>query len=494
MRIDLGEISARGLALALPPASSGSPDRRATLVSATDLGGLFESSEAGWKLTRLACSEALLRALAWTFGKVSLVSDEQARLGGVRGELEQEGGRLQLELTFEALGAARLVLVVGALRVAARVEAEGLTLQQGAGNGILQAKRAVFREFEATSGALRASAPELRVSDLTVDWGGEEFRFEIGAADAAALEVVSGSNRLQASGVELLALRSLGARVRLGDLRAARVELEAGLGQSPASAAREESEMDRAPLLDLGLLDTLEGRLDVDVEVDLSVPILGHRRATHELRLGIDGGAIDYLELEHGLSRLEDALLDFSVREGKLVLERGLPLLSTRGRGKPLLLWDLDEVDHARAVRERRVRLSLLPQYRPAKSDDDEQEKGGGSAFKLRALSLSNLAATLSLTQSRAGIGGVLPELTFAALTVQGDLHHRPDQSPPGVLQAYGSQLRALLRDLPLAGRIGAGGLEIAVLHSVQITFDGMRAKHLKGTLEGVTLASFELS
>jgi hypothetical protein len=491
MRLDLAQLSGRDLALALPPASAGSAERRATLVSATDLSGLFETSEAGWKLTRLACGEALLRALAWTFGKVSLASEGQARLGGLRGELEQEAGRFHLELTLEALDAVRLVLAVGALRISARVEAQGLTLRQGGGNGVLRAQRAVFREFEASSGQLRASAPELRVSDLTVDWGGDEFRFEVGAADALALEVESGGNRLHASDVELLALRSLGSRVRLGDLRLSRAELAASLGQS--AAARDETEPHSAPPLDLRLLDTLAGRLDVDVEVDISVPILGRRRATHELRLGIEGGAIDYLELERGLSTLEDALLDFSVREGMLVLERALPLLSTRGRGKPLLLWDLDAVDHARAEQEGRVRISLLPEYRPAKSEGEEQDKGGGSAFKLRALSLGNLAANLSLAQNRTEIGGVLLELTFETLTLRGDVHHRPDEAPPGALRAEGAQLRAQLRDLPLAGRTGAGRLEIAVLRGVEITFEGTRATRLKGALEGFTLANLQL-
>lgn len=493
MRLDLAQLSARELALDLPAVAAGGAERRVTLTSTADLSGLLETSQAGWKLTKLACAEALLRALSWTFGKVGLTHEEQARLGGLRGELRQESGRLNLELALDALGAARLVLAVGEWRISAQVEAEELTLRQGGGNGVLRAKRAVFRDFEAASGALRASAPELRVSDLTVDWGGEEFRFEVGVADAAGLEVVRGCDRLNASEVELVALRTLGSRVRLGDLRLSRAELEAGLGQGGSSAPRAESDPRRPQLLDLQLLDTLAGRLDVDVDVDISVPILGHRRATHELRLGIEGGAIDYLEVEQGLSTLEDALLDFSVREGKLVLERGLPLLSTRGRGKPLLLWDLDEVDHARAAQERRVRLSLLPQYRPAKSEDDEQEKGSGSAFKLRALSLRALAANLSIAESRAGIAGVLPELTFQALELRGDVHHRPDEALAGRLRAQGSQLRAVFRDLPLAGRSGAGRLGIVALRGVEIAFEGTRATRVTGALEGVTLASAEL-
>jgi hypothetical protein len=494
MRLDLGELAARGLALVLPPAVRDLRERRAELDSVTELRGVFESREAGWTLDQLACGEALLRGLLWTFGKVSLCSDEGARLAGLRGAVHQETGQLRLELELDQLVAARLVLAVGALALSARVEAEALTLSQGSGNGMLVAKRAVFRDFEVSSGDLHVHAPELQVTDLTVDWGGEEFRLEVGTAEAAALDVVSRGDRLRAQGVELLALRSRGPRVQLGRLRLSRGELEAGLGASAASARRDERDAPTDPPLDASLLDTLAGHLNVDVDVDLSVPVLGRRRATHGLRLGIEGGAIDYLELEHGLSALEDAFLDFSVREGKLVLERALPIISTRGRGKPLLLWDLDEAEHARAAREHRVRLSVLPHVRVARGDDEEHaQRTAGGAFKLRALSVRNLDASLSLLQNGAGIRGVLPELTFAALSLRGQLHHRVNEAPPGALRAEGSQLRAVLRDLPLAGRTGAGQLEIAVLGDAEVGFEGLRATHLRAALEGVTLSNLQL-
>lgn len=494
MRLDLGELTALGLALVLPPAATDRPQRRVTLVSATELRGLLETRDTGWTLGELACCEGLLRGLTWTFGKVLLACDEGARLAGLRGAVEDEAGQLRIELALSGLEAVRLELAVGELRLSARVEAEALTLLQGGGNGVLRAKRAVFRDFEASSGHFRARAPELHVDALTVDWGGDAFRLELDAARASALEVASAGARVHAEGVALSALRSLGARVQLGQLQLARGELEADLSARGANEASEERAANTAPALNLELLDGLAGRLDVDVDVDLSVPILGRRRATHALRLGIEGGAIDYLELEHGLSTLEDALLDFSVRDGKLVLERALPLLSTRGRGKPLLLWDLDEADHARAAREQRVRLSVLPRFRPAKIDDDEADKGASeSAFKLRALALRDLDASLSLAVNPGGIGGALRELTFAALSLRGDVRHRPDAAPPGALQAEGSQLRAVLRDLPLAGQTAAGALEIAALRSAELSFEGLRPARARATVEGVTLARFAL-
>src|SRR5690606_11056084 len=95
----------------------------------------------------------------------------------------------------------------------------------------------------------------------------------------------------------------------------------------------------RRPWLDWNLLDSLTGHAHVDVGIDITLPLIGRRRAVHQLRVGVQQGRIDYRALESDLSALEDALLDFSVRDDALVLELGIPLLPTRGMGKPLIRW-----------------------------------------------------------------------------------------------------------------------------------------------------------
>ncbi len=111
------------------------------------------------------------------------------------------------------------------------------------------------------------------------------------------------------------------------------------------------------------LLDGLAGVINVELSLDLTVPVIGRRRATHRFRIPIADGAVDYMGLEKDLSTLESALLDFAIRDGALVLEMGIPFLPTRGLGKPILQWDLAPADLDLARRDR-IRLAVLPRFR----------------------------------------------------------------------------------------------------------------------------------
>lgn len=478
------------LVLGLPPAREGMPDRTATVVSAAELNGTFESRPNAFKLHELRCRESILSAVVWSFGKLRLDGEETSLLVNLRGEIAQEAGRLSLSLSLDRLSVARLTLSIGELHLSGAVEAESLTLRHGDEEGVLQARLATFRGFEARWGNIRASLPELSVSDLVFDWGGDAFRMEVGTADMPSLRVVSGGNELRAKGASILSLRSLGPQLWVGQTRFARGEVELALGarestSPPAEGTRTKNQ------LDASLLDAVMGRVSVDVDVDVTVPILGHRRATHALRLGIDGGTLDYLQLEHGLSTLEDSLLDFSVRDEGLVLERGLPLISTRGRGKPLLIWDLDGADHRLAKEQHRIRLAVLPRYRSAKLDDNGRESG--SSFKLRKLSLLNIDIFLSMVQTLLASTGPLAELTFSGLSLRGDLRQREEEVRKGTLQLGVSELRAQLRELALGTRKMHGRLEFTALSDGELSFEGLRPKHARATLEGVALANFKL-
>ena len=245
---------------------------------------------------------------------------------------------------------------------------------------------------------------------------------------------------------------------------------------------------ERAPLFDYGLLDGLSGYLNVDVAMDVSVPIIGRRRATHKLRIPIAEGAINYRELEHDLASLEDSLLDFSVREGALVLERGVPLLSTRGRGKPLLIWPLGEADLALA-HQRRVRLAVLPSVHVVSEGPAEPRERSSPKLTLRTVSFEAIDAVLSLHVPTPDPAGFLRSLALTRLRVFGAVHHEagaPD--PAGQLRAELDELDTELLGLTLGTSRVTGALSLRALRNVEVDFEDLVPRQARGLLEGLTL------
>jgi hypothetical protein len=525
MRIELGQLSASALNLELPPSArvperalrpalAEHPARSLRIAAAEGLRGVLEWAAGSLQIPDLACTRLTLEQLAWNFGSVVLTTERPATLDGLQADIALREGTLALELTSAALTAQPLVLTLPGLRLCAYVQARDLLLKVGDGIGSLQCAHATFRSLELRTASLRLLVSELSVSELLLDWAGD-FRLQAGTAEAAELSLESGGAKLAAQTVALAALVSMGRTLSLGQARVGRVDVRAALGASadertaatPSSSVAQRGPSSEAPdgstsssrllaSFDPRLLSALAGRLATDVEVDLTLPILGRRVATHELRLAVDEGAINFRALEHCLAALEDSLLDFSVRDGALVLERGLPFLSTRGRGKPLLRWELAPDDLALA-QEDRVRLAVLPRFRPAdeRPSQRDSDDGSGSALKLRSLSLLAIDAVLTLMQSPAVSVGAVRELTFANLTVAGEVHHQPGgRGGAGAVRLLVSSFRALLEELPIGARMLRGRVEVAALRDAEIGFEDLRPRTLRAALEGLALADLALS
>ncbi|MDB4986020.1 MAG: hypothetical protein JWN04_1198 [Myxococcaceae bacterium] len=506
MRIDLGQLSAADLQLDIPASSASHGERALTVSNAEQLRGVLETSASGWQLDDLTAVRLLLAKLHWQLGSVTLVSEEDAALQQLKASVASKHGDTVIALELGQLDAERLQVATASVRLAAQVEARGLRLESRQGVGLLTAEQATLHAFELQVGALTLSIPELKLTQLLLDWSGEDFRLEVGTAAASALSVAREGTKLEGSGVTLAALRLLGSKVRVGQLRAGRFDVTVELAPQPAQPGVAAHQLraggptpleHSAPTLDYTLLDGLVGRLDVDVALDVAVPVIGHRRATHELRVPIDQGALNYRELEHNLARLEDSLLDFAVREEGLVLEWGLPLITTRGRGKPILIWDLSPADRVLAEQQR-VRLAVLPTFRLAgagQSEPPREESTGTGGVKLRHLSFENIDAALRLLQSPTGASGALRDLTFANLTVRGTVHHDPEGPPrSGRLDFALEGLRASLGALELGNQTLKGRIELAALREAQIDFADVRPVRAKAIVEGVALADLELA
>jgi hypothetical protein len=499
MRIDLGQLAIQDLDLALPAAPSDSRPNNVTVQSAEALRGVFSSGEGDWALEGLTAVRVVLAKLHWKFGALSLGTEQSATLSALKVDASS-GETVDLTVELAQLEALDLHVAVGALELTAKLDAHALRLETREGVGRLVAEHAVFRSFALRTGTVQVALPELVVTQLLLDWGGDDFRLEAGTAEAHELTLSQGESTLRGSGLSVAAVRLLGTQVQVGQLRMARLDLAAGLAPSKQPTSedeRRETPSKPGPVFDYALLDGLAGRLDVDVAVDLAVPIIGRRRATHELRVPINDGAINYRELESNLARLEDSLIDFSVRDGALVLERGLPLIATRGRGKPILLWDLTPEELALAEQQR-VRLAVLPNFRMAapsgQSEPPREKDDNGGGLKLRHLSFENIDAALRLPHNPVPPRGVLGDLTFANLTLHGVVHHDPEgPERGGALHAALEGLRTSLRALAIGTQTLSGRLEIAALHDMQVEFQDIKPSRVTAVAEGIALADLAL-
>lgn len=509
MRIELGELAAHRLNLDLPASEPGALTRELRVESAEALSGTLITGADGFRLSDVGSARLALSKLHWSFGRLGLATDQAAVLSELTANVHDAGEQLDIALAVDALDAVELRLELGNMRICAQVHARALKLASREGVGLLTAEHAVFNAFELRAGTLHLALPELKVSQLVIDWGGEELHFEAGTLDASALSLARAGVALRGSGLDVAALRVTGSQIKLGLLRLGQLDVQAELPRPsadsrqlgrPETASEAAQTAPKAPAeeLDYGLLDGLAGQLDVDVDLDLAVPIIGHRQAVHALRIAIDQGALNYRQLEHSLARLEDSLLDFSVRDGGLVLERGLPLISTRGRGKPILIWDMEAADLALAE-QHRVRLAVLPKFRFASAGQSQppREDDGGSGsggIKLLHVWFENIDAALKLSQNPASADGPLSDLTFADLTVRGAVRHDPDgPARAGTLALTLAQLRTSLRSLALGSQHLSGRLELAALRETTIDLAGLQVVRVKSLAEGITLTDVQL-
>jgi hypothetical protein len=501
MQVELAQLSMEGLALDLPPhvheTGVSLPERKAIVREAQGLRGNLSTDDGGFELKNVAASELVLAALDWHFGvKTFVASERPVKVGGLRAQVASGEDHFDLDVELSSLQAERLLLTAGALKLAAETDALSLKVAvHGDDVGTLTAEQALFRDVELRTGDLVLTMPELRVRKLNVDWGGEKFKLEASTVEGEQLTVTIQGSVITANDVALAALGMHGEDYRLGEGRFGKLAVDAQLatdGQRAPSQEAAPATKSGPPLFDYGVLDGLSGHLNVDAYLDIALPIIQHRRATHELRIPIEDGSIDYRKLESNLAPLEDSLIDFSVRDDALMLELGLPLIRTRGRGKPIVRWDLSPED-LELAKERRVRLAVLPNVRPAngaseppreKREEDDKE----SSVRLRTLSLENIDAVLKLAPERAP-NAALRELAFEELQLSGGVHHDLEGEPrEGTVRGSLKQLHTLLRGVPVGDSALRGELNLAVLRELLVRFVGLKPQRVRAQLEALQL------
>ncbi len=488
MRVALEQLDTRGIVLELPPGSDGVA-QSVTLRSAQKLRGTLEHGSEGLVISGLAAEEILCAAVGLVFGQVRLTEGELEG-HGIFAELRRTDHHVTLDAGAATLGAGASAVDVGTFHVEGQVRLSDLKLQVRDAAGQLDFGEIEVRGFAMRDRGVSALAESVVARGLRISWG-NGLRLDVESLEATDARFTVGPVKLEVSSFIL----------RGGSWHAGRAAVEAiSLGQAKLTGELPQpqpSEVDWKALLGspdadryLKSRDSLSGHVDVDVEVDLKVPVLGSRHAVHEMRIPIQDGSFDFRRLESNLATLENALLDFAVREGALGLEVGIPLLPTRGRGKQIIVWDLNEQDLALAA-QNRVRLAVLPKARlavdlPQKRDDEEK-----SAFALRHLGLSNVDVLLHLVHVASDPASLLRRLRLAELHLRGDVHHDAEGAQQqGELAGELVGLEAEVSDLPLGpDRLSVESFRVERLADVHVAFLGPLPAQIKAELRGLALA-----
>ncbi len=396
-----------------------------------------------------------------------------------------EGTKVNLEL---AVGK-------GTLKVTGDLAGKDISVLIGRGTGEVKVASLGLRNVQLMISGAVIRADRLVVSNLAVSWGGDGgLRLGVDAAELANLHVKRDGIDLRLGSLALPDGFGLGDKqvdisaIIADDIEAILAELVKAK-QSPTPAGAPPAPP-RQPLVDLSLLDRLNGRINIDVTLVAVVPVIGSRDATHKFRIPVSNGVINYAELEDDLSALEDAFIDFAVRGGRLVIERDVPIIP--GLNKPIVIWELDN-DELDLAKRKLVRLRTLPRATLAKSSEDD----GKSSFELKRLRVDNVDVELSLGERHADAPAAttsLRELSVGKLMVGGLIDHMPHtELDPTPVEIDVEAIGATIDDLAI-GKLQLGAtVEVGRIKGATVTMHGLKPGGLSGSVAGVRVTGLRV-
>lgn len=511
MLVKLVDHSARRLELDHPDEQGGA--RLLEVEYLTEVNGEIERNPPEAHLRPLAIKECQVSGLDWRLRRGHVSIGTPATLAGLRleGTYTSDPAApwpFEGSIAWASLDAERVRVERPERRLSLDVRAEDASLSLSPSEGGHAAfRRLTLRNLQTAIGAALLRASGATGQNARVGWGNEEPFLEAASASLRGLVIQKRELELEIDQVEFprgIAIR--GGRIEAREVVVGRVQLvvhdvyalarprPSDTPSRSASGAPGSSFRDLDPML----LDRLHGQLDVDLTVDATMPVIGRRRATHHFRVPIEHGTINFRELERDLARLEDAVIDFEVRNGNLVLERDVPLIP--GLHKPLVVWPLNDVERGLA-KKKIVRLrSLLGYQLPEKSEAGAEEK---SRVSFRRLDFDNLGIAVAALEpnedaadSHATLGGPVPHATLADLRVSGFARHcfTGDQEP-GTVAITAGGLDAVVRSLQLGGVCAdAASARVDAVEQAALTFEGLRPRRLSAVIRGLRLTNARLA
>jgi hypothetical protein len=576
MRFSLKQTSARAFDFSLPDREGRA--RQLGFEHITELGGAIEITPQAILLQEAAARLLQITAVEWRTrsGVIGIGAPVAVMDVFVDGRIPR-GHNASMPLdgraTVKRLSTDSLVLEGFGPRLSGGVRMERIDVAQHEPAGTASVESVAVSELETAAGDFLVRLREAAAAGIQARWpvarpgeteqasapGGDGdggMEIAIASVTGTGLAMRSRAIEIQAENIDVREAAMRGRAFSLAAVSVGKLSLELDLaalraGERAAEHAAEQVERDgaaavRAPKrrsirsrIDWRFLDRVDGQIDVDVTVDVHLPVIRRRKATHYFRVPIEKGVFNYRQLENGLSSLENAVIDFDLRGHKLVIERDLPIIRMR---KTLVEWRLDDEEVALA-KQRRVKLHTLPRFviksgngknsdiklhgieiRPINIDlsvaspaapgaetgaeanaetgaEANAQAGAEANAQAGAETNAEARATGEGAEARApegaaarpeqaanaqGYGGILPELVLRRLIATGSLDYPEGE---GALALKVKQLAAALRGLPLGGFVvDVGAIRVDSIEPVKIVFDGLRPRAISLTLSGLAL------
>ena len=168
------------------------------------------------------------------------------------------------------------------------------------------------------------------------------------------------------------------------------------------------------------------------------------------------------------------------MRDEGLVLEVGIPLLPTRGKGKPIVTWSLDDADRALAEKQR-ARLSVLARPNMNGKDDEVAGEEKSSPVTVQKAHLAGLDVRLAVAPTDADS----PIRSVGAVTLVGDVTYATDESTDGLLRYNAEKIDLGAID---AGRFSVTGLRLDAASDVEIGLHGVTPVRAKLVAQNVSV------
>lgn len=241
----------------------------------------------------------------------------------------------------------------------------------------------------------------------------------------------------------------------------------------------------------LRFLDSLSGKINFTVKVELELPVLGTRRLDQGLKLPITEGQIDYRALDDSLDWLEGQFVDIDASRERLAVRWKVPIF---GASHDLISWALDE-EAATLSSFGKVPVRSLFDFRIGSGKPDARDR---KRKIVQALSLDAIDIALSLLAPRSvetSSGGTImfggdDEPGLVDLKMTGSIR----DVGPGVLRGAIGSIDTTIRDARIGpATITADRLHFDGLESFEVKFDAFAPTQLSATVHRVTATNLRV-
>jgi len=247
----------------------------------------------------------------------------------------------------------------------------------------------------------------------------------------------------------------------------------------------------------LRFLDSLSGRVNLTVKVELDLPVLGNRTLDQQLRVPIQEGSLDFRALDDSLNWLEGAFLDIKHDDEthKLAVTWRVPIF---GSSHDLISWHLDnEAETIASFGRVPVRALVDFIIGDGKPPEKDNGKDNGKRSILKKLSIDAIDVALSLLAPRSvdvGHGMIMfggdDQPGMVDFKVSGSINNQA----AGVLKGAIGSVDTTVKDLtygPVA--ISADRLHFDGLDQLIVTFDAFTPQTATVIVHRVTATNLHL-